>query len=131
MYGTLREFDQMDFRLYYSDNLSDAAAASGPPSIVRVQSTVDDSGNVRFRAGVVGSPLAGIQEVWVTYLDTGGDNEWQSINLVQNSTDSRVWASSNAGSTLPAAAISDPCNLHFMVQAVNGVGLVSMDTNTA
>ncbi len=59
-----------------------------------------------------------MQQVWVTY--TGDTNAWVSVDLIQDPIDSTLWSKTIA---LPAASIE------FMVQAVNGVGLVSLDDN--
>ncbi len=127
--ATLRRFDEMNFRLYYSSNVTEYAndsvpALSAPPEVTRV-SAVPGGGNVTFRINVVGNPAAGIQEVWVTYSATSGPfaGKWQSLNLVQNAVDSTLW---EATLTLSGTA---PENIRYMVQAVNGVGLVTFDTN--
>ena len=77
---------------------------------------------------VVGNPAAGIHEVWITYtlcpeppFECNG--EWVSLDLVQNNSDSTLWEEK-----LPLDGISWP-DIRYMVQAVNGVGLVSLDTN--
>ena len=79
------------------------------------------SGNdVDFRVRVVGEPAAGIQEVWVTYTGVT-PGEWESLDLTQDATDSTLWTG-----TLPDVT---PGQVEFLVQAVNGVGLVSLDDN--
>ncbi|HLF27899.1 MAG TPA: DUF642 domain-containing protein [Anaerolineae bacterium] len=126
--GTLRYFDDIDFRLYYSDNLTqfetsgNTPALSAPPSIVNV-SAITDTTSVTFRVDVTGDPSAGIQEVWVTY--TGGPfaGQWQSLNLTQDPDDSTRWEG-----TLPLGVADQPA-LRYLVQAVNGVGLVALNTN--
>jgi VCBS repeat-containing protein len=74
---------------------------------------------------VVGNPAAGIQEVWVTYTDASQSpsGQWASLDLVQEPGDSTSWIG-----TLPLNN-TKPENIRYIVQAVNGVGLVSMDTN--
>ena len=121
--GTMRQFDRLDFRLYYSNNIStfgeSTPALAAPPTIVNVASSV--SGNtVDFQVTVVDNPAAGIQEVWVTYTNIGSGS-WQSVDLTQNSEESTLW-----GGSLTAA---DPANTRFIVQAANGLGLVTMATN--
>ena len=125
--GILRKFNIMNFRLYYSsftdsDDESGQSALAAPPTIVSVRSTVNGL-DAQFLAHVVDNPAAGIQEVWVTYTDisnpTGGT--WQSIDLVQSSEDSTLWEG--------ALLAGDPANTRFVVQAVNGLGLVTMATN--
>ncbi|MBK9232654.1 MAG: right-handed parallel beta-helix repeat-containing protein [Anaerolineae bacterium] len=147
--GTLRRYDALDFRLFYSANTTvyptpeAPAAASGPqratrlltttgnipalaspPTIVRVTST-PDLGQVSFQATVIGDPAAGIQAVWVTYTAIDGPlfGQWQSFDLAQSPTDSTLWEGTLA---LP---YPDPSNLRALVQAVNGVGLVSLVTD--
>ena len=151
--GVLRRFDALDFRLFYSANttvyptrqapaeaglFADSApqstrlltttgnipALAAPSAIVRVTST-PGVGQVTFQAVVVGDPSAGIQAVWVTYTAVDGPlfGQWQSLDLAQNSADSRLWEGTL---NLPYA---DPSNLRAVVQAVNGVGLVSLLTN--
>ncbi len=68
--GTLRQFTEMDFRLFYSNNLS-AVALSAPPAIAKVTATPDGAGNVRFQVSV-SDPVAGVQEVWITLATTNG-----------------------------------------------------------
>ena len=81
-----------------------------------------------FQTHVVGDPSAGIQQVWVTYtgVDTpaNGTGEWQSLDLTQDATDSTLWTG-----TLSGLSSAQLAGLRFIVQAVNGVGLVSLDDN--
>jgi hypothetical protein len=95
--GTLRQFDFMMFRLFYSDygtasDDQDAAALSAAPSIVRVTGTPAGDA-VDFEMRVVGNPAAGIQEVWVTFTATQGSlyGKWQSFDLSQDTSDTTVW----------------------------------------
>ena len=152
--ATLRRYDGMDFRLFYSANINvyptptapdaaDRAASSpqgttarpttagnipalaSPPTIVRVVST-PDIGSINYQVTVVGDPAAGIQAVWVTYTAVDGPlfGQWQSLDLTQNPTDSTLWEGTLF---LPYQDVS---NIRAVVQAVNGVGLVSLVTNT-
>ncbi len=125
----LRRFDGMDFRLYYSANINTYAGGSvpalaAPPTILAIDGQ-PASGSVNFQTQVIGNPAAGIQQVWVTY--TGFDEpfagRWQSLDLAQNPQDSTLWEGS-----LDLQGVS-PDSLRFIVQAVNGVGLVSLDDN--
>jgi len=125
--GTLRLWQNMNFRLYYSNYLGDAThagAAAAPPAITRVSSTVG-GGLVTFTVQVVGDPAAGIQQVWVTWTDTSNPSggQWQSIDLTQDPNDSRLWQG-----VLPLGSM-DPAKIRFVAQAVNGVGLVNLATN--
>ena len=127
--STLRQFNQMNFRLYYSNNIDTFGAGGTPalastPSIVGIVGNID-AGNVNFKMNVVGDPAAGIQEVWVTYTATSGPfaGKWQSLNLTQSQADSTLWEE-----TLDLNGTS-PEDVRYMVQAVNGVGLVELATN--
>jgi len=127
--GTLRRHDQMGLRLYYSNNLTTYAngsvpALAAPPTIATVASTIQ--GNwLQFQVNVLGNPSAGVQEAWVTYTATDGPfaGQWQSLDLSQGGDDSTQWQGS-----LDLQG-TNPDHLRFMVQAVNGVGLVGMATN--
>ena len=132
--GSLRRYSSMDFRLYYSNNTTtytnvdtganNTPALAAPPAISNI--TAVSNGNlITFSANVQGDPSAGLQEVWVTYTAQSGPlaGQWQSLSLTQDPFDSTLWTGTlDIGTTLPA-------ELRFMVQAVNGVGLVSLDTN--
>ncbi|HEY4666885.1 MAG TPA: tandem-95 repeat protein [Anaerolineales bacterium] len=125
--GTLRQFNSLDFRLYYSNRTDPAPdgtepALAAPPTIVSVSSAV--SGTViSFGVRVVDNPAAGIQEVWVTYTNVSNPagGSWQSLDLVQNASDSTLWEGS--------LTVATPAATRFIVQAANGLGLVSMTTN--
>ncbi len=125
----LRSFSEMNFRLYYSNNVTEYAngsvpALSAPPMINRV-SAVPGTGTVTFGVNVVGNPAAGIQEVWVTYSATSGPfaGQWQSLDLAQNTADSTLWEATLSLAGTPAG------DIRYMVQAVNGVGLITLDMN--
>jgi hypothetical protein len=118
--ATLRRYSGLGLRLYYSSYVGDAAQ-SDAPTITGIQATVTGS-SVAFRAHVTGNPSAGIQQVWITH--NGTPNTWQSIDLSQSATDSTLWTG-----TLALTGGTSSGNLRFMVQAVNGVGLVAMDDN--
>ena len=127
--GTLRRYDRMDFRLFYSSNVqtfsgNSTPALAAPPTIAVVSSSVN-AGAVTFRIRVVGNPAAGIQEVWVTYTALSGSlaGQWVSLDLTQNAQDSTLWEGTlQVDGTLPE-------DVRYIVQAANGVGLVSMDAN--
>jgi hypothetical protein len=127
--GTLRLYNHLDFRVYYSDNTTtyggNTPALAAAPSIVKVLAQPDDQDNVKFQITVVGDPAAGIQEVWTTYTALNGPyaGQWQSLDLQRSANDSTVWEG-----TLPlnGTAYTD---VRFIVQAVNGVGLVSLMTD--
>ena len=128
--GILRQWDNMDFRLYYSSNTTTFAAGStpaltAPPAITNVAAR-SSNGNVDFQITVLGDPAAGIQEAWVTYTicdarDCNGT--WQTLDLSRNAVDSARWEGTLAlGNTAPA-------DIRYSVHAVNGVGLVATVTN--
>ena len=128
---TQRSYSSVGLRLFYSGNTttygSNTPALAAPPAISRVDASVD-AGTVTFQAHVVGDPVAGIQEVWVTYtgvdVPSGASGEWESIDLTQDTSDPTLWIGSLDG--LSSGQIQD---MSFIVQAVNGVGLVSLDDN--
>ena len=122
--GTIRRLSQMGLRLYYSATTGSAALV-GPPSIIGVTSDADNS-SVTFRAYVAADPAAGLQEVWATYTAEAGNpwyGQWSSINLVRDASDPTLWAAS-----IPLAG-NNGSQVRFMIQAANGVGLVSSATN--
>jgi hypothetical protein len=133
--GTLRRFDSMDFRLYYSGNITtyptsdpnwpNTPALSAPPDISHIKSTINADGTVSFDVTVVGDPAAGIQEVWIVYTfeDGNANGAWTPLDLAQDPGDSRLWKGTLA---LGADQVEQ---LRFVVQAANGVGLVTMMTN--
>ncbi len=127
--GTLRRFDALDFRLYYSDYIAQSQvtgnvpALAAPPAITQVDA-FPGGASVTIQARVTGDPAAGIQEVWVTYTGSGPlAGQWQSIDLIQSENDSTLWQAALPLNGVPASEV------RFMVQAVNGVGLVSTATN--
>jgi hypothetical protein len=128
--GTLRSYDAMDFRLFYSDNVSsfpeaNVPALAAPPAIVQV-SSITNTNTITFNVRVTSDPAAGVQEVWASYTGAAGPfyGSWQSLDLDQNPLDSTLWSGVLA---LPGG--QDWQDVRFIVQAVNGVGLVGMVTN--
>ncbi|MGH2450700.1 MAG: right-handed parallel beta-helix repeat-containing protein [Candidatus Limnocylindria bacterium] len=122
--GTRRQFSSLAFRLYYSTHLG-AAAAAASPAIARVSGVPQPDGTVRFDVNVTGDPGAGIQHVWITYTGTSGafNGTWTSLDLSQDGVDSRLWT----GSLGPASTAA--ADVRYIVQAANGVGLVTLATN--
>lgn len=117
----------LGYRLFYSDNTRqfgpNRPALSSPPTITRVEATRDGD-DVVFEVAVVGDPAAGIQEVWVTYTEgEASSGTWVSLDLAQDPGDSRRWIGQ-----LEDGAVNFT-RLDFLVQAVNGVGLVARDDN--
>ncbi len=132
--GVIRRFPRTDFRLFYSANITtyvdpangttSTPALSGPPSLSNIKAW-SEAGAIQFRFQVVGNPAAGIQGVWVTYTAVQGPwhGRWQSLDLVQNADDSRLWEGA-----LPLGGTA-PGDVRFVAQAVNGVGLVAFAAN--
>jgi hypothetical protein len=125
--GTLRQYSGMDFRLFYSnftqqyETSGNAPALAAAPTISNIVAEVND-GIVTFNVRVVGDPAAGIQEVWVTFTgDDDYENVWQSVDLMQDANDTTLWQGT--------LALNDATDILYIVQAVNGVGLVTAVTN--
>lgn len=125
--GTLRAFDQMQFTLFYSADTSNSALAN-PPAINVVGSTLA-GGVATFSADVAATTGAGVHEVWVTYTGLPGSpyyGAWRSLTLTgpANATGIGTWT---GALTLPSGA--DPALVRFVVQAANGVGGVTLNSN--
>ena len=118
--STLRLYSDVSLRLFYSGYLG-ASALSAAPDIVDVKAAANSTGGVDFTAHIVGNPAAGIQQVWITYTGDG-PSRWASLDLTPDTKDSSIWRG-----TLPS--IGPPDTLRFMIQAANGVGLVTLDDN--
>ena len=138
--NTARVFGTSSFRVFYSGNTSRYCTAAAPcangqptvtpalaeaPGIGPVSSSTDGS----VKAPVYGDPRAGVQSVWITYTvppsQPGTRAEWKSIDLDQDAKDKTLWrtpSNPRPDQLMPAGAV-------FMVQAVNGVGLISRDDN--
>lgn len=127
--ATQRRYTDVDVRLFYSAQTGRPAQASAP-SIGGVNAVVDGA-DVVIGVDSITDPAAGIPEVWVTY--TGDAPRWASLDLKQC-----------AGASLPAecggveqsthwvgrlVGMASRTDLQFIVQAVNGSGLVSLDDN--
>ncbi len=122
--ATLRKFSSVDVRLFYSGNTS-AKALTSPPSIVDVTAVPNGTGNqILFDAHVSGDPAVGLQGVWITY--TGFAPAWSPLDLEQDPSNSGHWTGSLA---IPSGKLAS--DIRFMIQAVNGVGLVGRDDNRA
>ena len=127
--GTLRNYSALNFQLFYSNYLTtfesgNAPAQAAAPTFSGIQTAVVGS-DVVVRARVYGDPAAGIQQVWATFTGTSGPyyGSWQSVALTQSNTDSTIWTG-----TFPLNGTA-PEDIRIMMQAVNGVGLVSLATN--
>ncbi len=133
--GVWRRFGELTFRLYFSGNttvyandFTDAIvpATAAAPTLIRHAAESED-GRIRFSAQVTGHPAAGIQQVWITYTSDnpsdGWYGRWRSLDLTQDEADTLLWTG-----TLDLQG-NDPADVRYMIQAVNGVGLVSLLTN--
>ena len=131
-----RTFSSITTRLFYSANTktygANTPALAAPPTIARVDASANSAaGTVTFTTHVVGDPSAGIQQAWVTY--TGVDpGKWESLFLTQDPPSSATCGQGDSTcwtGTLTGLSASQINALQFVVQAVNGVGLVSLDDN--
>lgn len=125
--GTLRRYDQMQFTVFYCPATTEAALAN-PPAINVVASTVSPTA-VIFAIEAAATVGAGVQEVWITYTGLPGSphyGKWQSLTLTPPANavaGDGIWTGS-----LPLNG-ANPALIRFMVQAANGVGAVSANTN--
>ena len=122
-----RAFSDLDFRLFYSNELGWPALAA-PPTVTGVSASFD-AGTRKLTVGahVLGDVGAGIQEVWATWTippTGGGAGVWQSFDLVRDTADQTLWSG-----TLQLGAGVDPATVAFLLQAANGVGRVVLDAN--
>ncbi|MGA8257925.1 MAG: hypothetical protein WB767_15255 [Nocardioides sp.] len=127
--STLRRYSATDFQLFYSDNTQsygdNRPALAAPPEISNVRSTIDGS-SVQVSLNVVGDPSAGIQQVWLTRTAEAGPwyGGWTSLDLTQDTSDSTRWTG-----TLALPSGQNASDVRFIVQAVNGVGALTLDDN--
>jgi hypothetical protein len=128
--GTLRRYEQMDFKLFYmannwADDAENRVAAVAPaPQVILVESNRNGAGNVEIRVNLMYSTAVGVQQAVITWTNpnASGLKSWQSVTLVPDANDLTLF-------TTPAGGINMPTGSVFMVQAVNGAGLVGVDTN--
>ena len=127
--STQRRYGSLGLRLFYSNNTSTYRRRQHPGAL----GPADDRGRLRgarrrqaWRSACTSSanPAAGIQETWVTYSEPRRRAHWTSLDLTQDPDDSTLWTG-----TLPSGAMTPLANLRFIVQSVNGVGLVTLDDN--
>ena len=127
--STLRLYSDIQLKLFYSNNTETRTVdgvdlqpgLAGPPSILDIHAAPSVNA-ISVETHVVGDPSAGMQEVWVSW--TGFDNKWHSANLTQDGADSTHWSGN-----IPVPTGHSAPEARFMVQAVNGVGLVALDDN--
>ena len=127
--STLRLYSDVNVRLFYSSNIAShdglSPALAAAPGIYDISASESTPGTITVKAHVVGDPSAGIQDTWVTW--TGFDHAWHSADLHQTDpTDSTLWTG-----TIPVTGGHAASDVKFMLQAVNGVGLVGLNDNYA
>jgi hypothetical protein len=124
----LRQFESMTFRLFYSRNDS-AAALAAAPAVANVSAAPEGDDAVAFDLTATGHPEAGVQEVWITYTATRGPlvGKWYSLPLQRSPADAARWT--GRLSLRDGSNVTAPSDVRYIVQAVNGVGLVAMATN--
>ena len=126
----VRQYTDLQVQLYYSNNTAtygvNTPALASPPAITNVTSTISGS-TVTVSAHVTGALSAGIQDVWVTYTGSVAplSGTWQSVHLTQSNVDSTLWTGSFTDPNSP----NPGADANFVVQAVNGVGEVTLDDN--
>ncbi len=92
-------------------------ALAAAPSILDTTATDNGAGGIRFDAHVAVDPAAGIQDVWIAY--TFG-TRWDSIHLTLDPADPTHWS---------GVLTHSSAGLKYVIQSVNGVGMVSLDAN--
>jgi len=125
--GRLRRFSRMSFSVFYCPEISVGALAN-PPAINAVTSSVAD-GVARFEIEVAASGAGGVQEAWITYTGLPGSSlfgAWHTLTLVPPAAahGSGVWTGE-----LPLPAGTSSSQIRFMVQAVNGIGAVALNSD--
>ncbi|MBP7691999.1 MAG: PxKF domain-containing protein, partial [Anaerolineales bacterium] len=108
-------------------SLTRLAGIAAAPEILAVAGQADLTGGfgpstATFSATLQSDQASGVQAVWVTWTDpaAGSPNTWQSFDLTPLNAERTLWGAGNV--PIPGSAV-------FMVQAVGGGGLVSLDTN--
>ncbi len=125
--GTMITYSNMDFRIYYNKDMSENGRI-GPASIAKVYSNVNPDGSVSLRVQAT-EPRLGVHELWVLYTGTLGSGlhgEWVALDLGKNSAEMSEWRGTITVDDLNG---TDPASVRFMVQAVNAVGMVTLDAN--
>jgi hypothetical protein len=94
------------------------------PAITNIQGIL--SGNqVNVQATVTGDPSAGIQSVWIVWTGAGGTSDsWTLVNLTADSSNPNLYTGQF---TIPSGVGAD--KIRFIVEAVNGAGLVTIADN--
>ena len=130
--GILRTFTQLNLQFFYlpdswDDANTRAAAVSPAPSVLGASAT-EDNGDITFTANVTADGSAGVQAVWVLYTGKAGTDyygTWTSLDLTQDTDDPDTWTSAPF-TPLNGTNVDD---LYFIVQAVGGAGLTTLNTN--
>jgi CSLREA domain-containing protein len=128
--GKLRAYEQMDFKLFYmannwaDDAESRVAAVAPAPQVILVESSRNSDGKVEIAVNLLYNTDVGVQQAVITWTNpnASGLKSWQSVTLVPDANDPTLFTTPAGGVTMPTGAV-------FMVQAVNGAGLVGVDTN--
>ena len=126
--SVLRKYTGLDLRLYYSDNIT-ATALSAAPTIVGVNA-VSSGGGVTFscasrRRSRGGDPRRMGDLHRRRLPERGLRSRSRSARRLRRPCAARRRTRSCGWGSSPSA----PANLKYIVQAVNGVGLVSLDDN--
>jgi len=111
----------LNLRLFYS-NYNGAAAQANAPDLSNIQGIFANN-LLTFSANVTGTVSAGVQVVWVTYT-FDNSTTWQSLDLAPVNGSPGQYS---ANFSLPNGQTYQ--NLHFMIQAASGVGLVTLASN--
>lgn len=132
--GILRRFDSLDLQLYYlpanwTTNGSAEVKAAGVSAAPVIQgvSALENGSTLTFQVNAVAEGAAGVQAVWVLYTGKAGSSlhgAWAPLDLTQNSADPTLWEGTL---NLPSGTTAE--DVLFMVQAVGGAGLTTLDTN--
>ncbi|HEX7599315.1 MAG TPA: Ig-like domain-containing protein, partial [Polyangia bacterium] len=131
--GTLRKFSQLNMQLYYLPSnwtatgspaaVKDAAVSAAP--LIEAASAAASGNSVTFSVNAQADGPAGVQAVWVLYTGRPGSQyygQWQPLDLTKDTKDLTLWSGTLTG-------VTSPSDLLFMVQAVGGAGLTTLDTN--
>ena len=118
-----RTYSNVKLKLFYSSFTGDAALAAAP-AITNIQGILTGS-TVNVQATVTGDPSAGIQSVWIVWTGGGGASDsWKLVNLTAVEGNPTLFTGS-----FPLPSGGHAADLRFIVEAVNGAGLVTIADN--
>jgi hypothetical protein len=125
--GIARRFDTLELEVFYCP-VRGSAALANPVAINLVRSEVE-AGTARFAVEVAISGEVGVQNVWITYTGEPGSpsyGAWTSVDLTppESGNQAGLWEG-----MLELAPGENPADLRFIVQAVNAVGVTTLNTN--